>query len=80
MNNFDNKAQFKQKKFYQNAKPKKISKNLKITERVALLKKYCPTYDNSINLNDNYRIEKALKYAIASDGKFFNSDLQLSIS
>jgi len=35
------------------------------------LQEICPHYDNSIPPSDLYRLEKALKYAIASDGKTF---------
>jgi len=35
------------------------------------LKEICPSYDDSILRNDYYRIEKALRYAIASEGQSF---------
>jgi len=39
--------------------------------RIEKLQEICPHYDNSIPPTDVYRIEKALKYAIASNGQTF---------
>ena len=40
-----------------------------LLRRAKKIKELCPAYDNSIDLKDFYRLEKALKYVIASDGK-----------
>ena len=33
----------------------------------------CPSYDDSISKNDFYRLEKAFRYAIISNGSTFGS-------
>eukprot|EP01017_Pseudomicrothorax_dubius_P020300 TRINITY_DN22191_c0_g1_i2.p1 TRINITY_DN22191_c0_g1~~TRINITY_DN22191_c0_g1_i2.p1 ORF type:complete len:110 (-),score=18.84 TRINITY_DN22191_c0_g1_i2:95-424(-) len=43
----------------------------------------CPSYDYSVTKNDFYRLEKALAYAFATEGKTFKRDTgqdQLSLS
>lgn len=39
--------------------------------RVEILKVICPTYDNSVSRNDEYRLHKAFVYAVCSGGVDF---------
>lgn len=39
---------------------------------VEKIRELCPDYDDSIDPNDYYRLEKGLRYAIASNGAFYS--------
>lgn len=45
-----------------------------IKRREQYLKQVCPTYDGSVTKNDLYRLQKALSYAIASEGMTFKRE------
>ena len=43
-----------------------------------MLKSVCPTYDQSVTRNDEYRLHKAFVYAICSDGTTFKRQIRPS--